>query len=156
VHDLEPDAKTILTVSTTLLPTFGNYIQRVSQQVNYDMVGMFDYPAYKLNTSQDSLDSGLCGRVATVKQTSGGKPAIIMESGFETSDLQNEAQTQADYVTAITKSALHAGVGGVFFYEYLDNPQEVLPREQHFGLLQADRTPKPAWTDYGNLIKQYQ
>jgi len=156
VHDSAPDAKTILTVSTTLLPTFGNYIQRVSQQVNYDMVGMFDYPIYELNTNQDSLDNGLCGRVATVEQTSGGKPALIMESGYQTSNSRRTPQAQAGYVTAVTKSALHAGVGGVFFYEYLDNPQEFLPREQHFGLLQADRTPKPAWTDYGNLIKAYQ
>ncbi len=156
VRDSAPDAKTILTVSTTLLPTYGNYIQHVTQQVNYDMVGMFDYPSYKLISNQESLDNGLCGRVARVKQTSGGKPAIIMESGYETSNLESAAQTQADYVTAITRSALHAGVGGVFFYEYLDNPQEVLPREKNFGLLQADRTPKPAWTTYGDLIKQYQ
>lgn len=50
---------------------------------------------------------------------------------------------------------LQAGASGFFWYEYLDNPNEPHDRQRYSGLFEEDRTPKPAWSEYGNIIDQY-
>jgi hypothetical protein len=153
IHQSGWHTKSILTVSTA--PNFGQYIRSVGR-AHYDMVGLFSYPANFLPVTSnfDSL-TGFCGQANTARKASGGKPVIMLETGFQTAGLGRTQQGQADYVQAAVYATLRAGMQGLFIYQYLDNPEEDLRREQTFGLVDNDRKPKRAWGAYGGLIKAY-
>jgi len=153
IHQSGWRTKSILTVSTA--PNFGQYIRSVGH-AHYDMVGLFSYPANFLPiTSNFDSRNGFCGQANTARKASGGKPVIMLETGFQTAGLVRTQQGQADYVQAAVYATLRAGMQGLFIYQYLDNPLETLRREQTFGLVDNDRKPKRAWGAYGDLIKAY-
>jgi hypothetical protein len=120
------------------------------------MVGLFSYPANFLPiTSNFDGRTGFCGQANSAREASGGKPVIMLETGFQTAGLTRTQQGQADYVQAAVYATLRAGMQGLFLYQYLDNPEEAVRRERTFGLVNNDRQPKRAWGAYGEIIKTY-
>ncbi len=152
IHESAPDTHSILTIST--FPPYESYLKHITARVNYDIMGLYSYPANFLPISR-GFENSTCHSATVARQNNGNRPVIWIETGYQTTGSIRTPQQQAQYVSSVARAALRSGMRGVFIYEYLDNPQEKLTREQHFGLLQADRTPKPAWTTYGKLIAQY-
>ncbi len=152
IHESAPGTRSILTVST--IPTYQIFLKHMSSIVNYDMVGLFSYPANFLPITQ-GFDNTICQTALTSRQNSGNKPVIWLETGFQTEGPGRTPQAQAQYVSSAARAALRAGLNGMFIYQYLDNPDEQLPRERSFGLFEADRTAKPAWAAYGAAISKY-
>ena len=96
--------------------------------------------------------------IRVASRSSGGKPILIMETGFHASsdlvgDYKNTEENQSKYIEMMSNFALDNNLMGVFIYEYLDGPEERGSREQNFGVMRQDRTPKLAWGVYGDIIK---
>jgi hypothetical protein len=101
------------------------------------------------------FDNIICQSVASARELSGNKPVIWLETGYQTIGKVRTPQQQAQYVVSASRAALRSGMEGLFIYQYLDNPDEKVARERHFGLLNEDRVAKPAWGTYGATIKSY-
>ncbi len=158
VHD--PDSRIVLSATPMFPGTFGRWLERVADIIDYDIVGLHLYPSFN-PTKEGYIKkfyefSNEAIRVAS--RSSGGKPILIMETGFHASsdlvgDYKNTEENQSKYIEMMSKFALDNNLMGVFIYEYLDGPEERLSREQNFGVMRQDRTPKPAWGVYGDIIK---
>jgi hypothetical protein len=122
--------------------------------VNYDIVGLYQYPALTVPVPV-GFENQFCQSASNSRKASQNKPIMMLETGFQTSGVGRTAKAQAAYMATAARAALSAGMTGLFIYEYLDNPEESVKREQNFGLLKPDRSPKPAWTAYGEAIKKY-
>lgn len=60
---------------------------------------------------------------------------------------------QASLLVAAQLHALHNGVERFFWYELQSPEGKDFDKEDHFGLLHADLSPKPAWAAYRTLIR---
>jgi hypothetical protein len=82
----------------------------------------------------------------------------VSENGWPTGPLRSEAD-QATNLAAFVKAAIdYAGVYHVTQYNWFDlrdSDSTGLDFEQHYGLLQDDYVPKPAFGFYRSLIAQY-
>lgn len=136
-------------ISITPLAFFEAGIARMNQLIDYDIVGVHTYPVGFIPDL--SLASNLKDQIARAHSASEGRPVVILETGMHTETSPWTEQLQADYLGAISQSAQEGGARGIFFYQYLDNPEEA-GREAHFGLVRADRSPKLAWERYRRII----
>ncbi|MDY6944017.1 MAG: beta-galactosidase [Pseudomonadota bacterium] len=152
-HDQQGGAEMILTAAP--IPGWQAFLREMATLIDYDAVGLFTYPAF---TSPDpsGFDDLVAEQIAQAREASGGKPVIVMETGYQTPTPgpRRTEEKQAEYVVAMTQASIKAGATGIYFYQYLDNDDEWLPREEAFGLLNNDRTPKLAWERYGDVIRQ--
>ena len=89
------------------------------------------------------------------------KPVVATETGFRTGGRPLPGNRpvnkglEAAYVTSLVLEYYRAGIRRSYLYELLDersDPQGTNP-EEHFGLLNANTRPKPAFTALRNLIK---
>lgn len=94
----------------------------------------------------------------TQAQVPGG-PIIITEAGFQTDVRQRKyhtptsPQAAAAYVPRTILEALRRGVPQVYLYELIDRWDDPfgIDTAAHFGLLEHDLTPKPAWSSLVRL-----
>ncbi|WP_234685881.1 Ig-like domain-containing protein [Bradyrhizobium monzae] len=131
--------------STTAIPSFGTFAD-ASNVHAYAGIGQ---------QLQDSINMW----VAVAQASNPGKPVYITEtgissSGFDTSTWGGgvaDAYTQGIIDTNALLDGYKAGAAITFLYELMDEPGASSVQEQHFGLFNADGTPKPAAVDIGNL-----
>lgn len=158
VREADPQAVIILSLAdTSLSPVNGvlNWITRAQQAgVPFDRVGLQSYvcsltaffprPACRALTTADIQQVRL----------GAGKEVVLLEVGY--CPLQGAGYTpqrQADYLRSYIPLAIQGGAVGVFVYKYLASPDEPDPHDNDCALVNNDRTPKPAWFAYGNLIE---
>ena len=160
VREHDPSSKIILSASPMFPGPFARWLERMNDEIDYDIVGLHLYPAFNPTKEgyaekfYETADKAI--RVAS--QSSGGKPVLLMESGFHTGNSltgedYNTEENQSLYIEMMSGFALDNKLMGIFIYEYLDGPEERGSREQNFGVMRQDRTPKPAWGVYGDIIE---
>lgn len=154
VREQDPAAKTILTA--VAVPTYLNYLLRLAPQIDYDFVGLYNYPSIA-EPRTAGFDGNFCLTSALARLVSGGKPVILLETGFRSEGAPGEGRTvenQAAFLESAVMAAIRAGAVGFFWYEYLDNPGEPTERQRSSGLVEEDRSPKPSWAAYRQVIEQ--
>lgn len=158
-HD--PDSEIVLTISPGF-PGWQRYLRESAEHFRFDTVGLYSYPSFNAGAPAVGFEDLIATQISDARQASGGKDVMIFETGYQTppDDPQTPEdegaqlrENQATYIETMVRSAIDGGAKGVYFYQYLDNPDELIPREEVFGLMEPDRTPKPAWTRYGNIIE---
>jgi hypothetical protein len=149
VHREAPDAE--IMISITPLAAYESGIARMNRLIDYDSIGVHTYPVGFIPDL--SLTDNIKDQIARAHRAGAGRPVVILETGMHTEAPPWTERLQADYLEAVSKASREAGAEGIFFYQYLDNPEEA-GREAHFGLLRADRSPKEAWTRYQSIIQQ--
>jgi hypothetical protein len=80
------------------------------------------------------------------------KGATVVVPLMETHPGVGEAE-QGQLLVASYLHALHAGVERLFWYELQATEWKDYDKEDHFGLLHRDLSPKPAWGAYGTLVR---
>jgi len=141
----DPGSRIVLSLSVS--PGWTEWIERVSNEVNFDVIGLQPYPC--LITPDPVNAFNIIPDIE--KAQNFGKEVIIIETGYHT--FERSEEDQAQYVENICIAAMEAGATGVFFYEYLDGEEEFPEQERHFGLLESNREPKLSWGRYGEVIK---
>ncbi|HXF09123.1 MAG TPA: hypothetical protein VNK45_11515 [Candidatus Acidoferrales bacterium] len=149
VHREAPGAEVM--ISITPLAVFEPSIERMNRLINYDSIGVHTYPVGFIPDLR--LTDRIKDQIARARRAGEGRPVIILETGLHTEAPPWTERLQADYLEAVSKASREAGAKGIFFYQYLDNPEEA-GREAHFGLLRPDRSPKEAWLRYRSLIQR--
>ena len=155
------NAKVVLTLS----PGFFGWQQFIRKSVNqfrFDAIGLYSYPSFNAGAKPIGFESQVAKQIKKARKASGGKPVFIFETGYQTPpDKPNTPvdegkkllDYQAIYIETMVRAAIEGGAQGIYFYQYLDSPDEKIPREKVFGLVFPDRTPKPAWLRYGEVIR---
>jgi hypothetical protein len=143
------------------VPGWQRFVSQSAQRFRFDAVGLYTYPSFNAGATPTGFEKEIAGQIADAKKASSGKDVLIFETGYQTppdkpKTPEDEAsllrEYQATYIETMVRAAADGGAKGVYFYQYLDNPDELIPRERAFGLVESDRTPKPAWTRYGEVI----
>ncbi len=157
LHD--PNAQIVLTLTTA--PGWQRFVRQSTQGFRFDAVGLYTYPSFNAGAAPTGFEAQIARQIAEAREASGDRDVLIFETGYQTPPdkprtPEDEGSLlrdhQATYIETMARSAIDGGATGVYFYQYLDNPDELLPREEVFGLVEPDRTPKPAWTRYGEII----
>ncbi|QOZ75352.1 hypothetical protein XH83_07805 [Bradyrhizobium sp. CCBAU 53351] len=131
--------------STTAIPSFGTFADASNVHV-YGGIGQ-------------QLQDGINAWVAAAQASNPGKPVYITETGISSSGFNTstwgggvaDAYTQGIIDTNALLDGYKAGAAITFLYELMDEPGASNVQEQHFGLFNADGTPKPAAVDISNL-----
>ena len=153
-----PDVETILTLAA--VENWEDWAKEAMAKFSFDAIGLQIYPC---GTDPDP------NRVGDAKQelqkaADLARTLSITETGYHT--FMRPEEKQAYYVEKMATLCWQEGAKGIFFYEYLDGPEEPelevlgdknLGQEQHFGLCHnsgqsESRLPKPAWHAYGKVI----
>ena len=149
VHREAPGAEVM--ISITPLVAFESGIERMNRLIDYDSIGVHTYPVGFIPDL--SLTDNIKDQIARAQRAGEGRPVVILETGLHTEAPPWTERFQADYLEAVSEVSREAGAKGIFFYQYLDNPEEA-GREAHFGLLRPDRSPKEAWSRYQSIIER--
>jgi len=164
IRRADPDAKLIVSVCSTI-PGWVEYLDKVTNKwkVDYDVVGLQDYPfgiwefgRLASLTKQIPLSKWKDQAISNMKYecevARNFKPEVIFtELGFHSSYDQEERQVEA--LRYEIKGAIEGKAKGIFWFAYKDDPTDFPEQEKHFGLVEADGTPKPGWGEYGKIIK---
>jgi hypothetical protein len=157
LHD--PSGQIVLTLSP--FPGWQRFVSQSAQRFRFDAVGLYSYPSFNAGAAPVGFEKEIAGQIADARKASSGKDVLIFETGYQTPPDKPKTpedegtllrENQATYIESMVRAAADGGAKGVYFYQYLDNPGELIPRERAFGLVESDRTPKPAWTRYGEVI----
>jgi len=105
------------------------------------------------------LQTGINAWVAAARASAPGDPVYITETGISSSGFDTSTWgggvANAHLEAIIDINALldgfKAGAAITFLYELMDEPGASSVQEQHFGLFNADGTPKPAAVAIGNF-----
>jgi len=119
-----------------------------------DIGAMHPYPGGQLP------NAGLDETLKATQVVAPGRPMITTETGYDTAIRVTSGQpavseaAEAKYLPRLLLEALNRGVRRSFLYEFADeHPEPAMHEaEQHFGLIRADGTPKPAFTAVANMI----
>lgn len=161
VDTYDHDAKIVLTLSPSF-PGWQQFVRRSDNQFRFDALGLYSYPSFGVGSKPIGFESQIAKQIKKARKASSGKPVFIFETGYQTPpDKPNTSvdegkkllDYQAIYIETMVRAAIEGGAQGVYFYQYLDSPDELIPREQVFGLVFPDRTPKPAWSRYAEVIR---
>ena len=148
IRHADPGVPIVLSMSDA--PPLANWLKAARRAgIDYDVIGLQSYVC-------NAIPFSLCPRVMAydIKRATrlARKPAVMLETGFCPPMIYSD-QRQADYVEMMAKALHGTEAQGVFFYEYLESPEEPNPPGRHCGLLHNDRTPKPAWERYREVIE---
>lgn len=142
-HDT-PEAEVIMTLSPLL--NWQAFLRRIEGKVDYDTVGLFHYPSIIAN--QALLAPRLGNMIREVRSVANDRPVVVMETGYHTAGILRTEARQALYVWLAIQATAEAGGTGIFFYHYLENPDEPLDRQRAWGLVTLERKPKAGWLAY--------
>ena len=156
----DPTAQIVLTVSPGF-PAWQRFVKESTQRFRFDAIGLYTYPSFNAGAPPTGFEALVADQIADAKGAAPGREVLIFETGYQTPPDKPRTpedegalllENQAIYIETMVRSAIDGGAKGVYFYQYLDNPDELIPREEVFGLVRPDRTPKPAWGRYGDVI----
>jgi hypothetical protein len=147
------------TPSTANLPLFG---PSMGHAVNASQVG--DLSGYMNYGAVHPYPGGLRpltnveAHVTAGRTINGSRPLVATETGYHTALLwagghpHVAEDAEARYVPRLYLDYFKAGFARTFLYELIDEGSSDTLREERFGLVRADGTPKPAYTSLRNLI----
>jgi hypothetical protein len=147
VRRIDPESKIILSISSSS-PGWIDWLEGVDH-LDFDVVGLQSYPTFIFDDPANAASTALEIRAAQQYRNE----VVVIETGYHT--FHRSQEDQARYVEEMVSAVLRSGGDGVFFYEYMDNPDDYPEQEKHFGLVGHDRTPKKAWYEYGKIIETY-
>jgi hypothetical protein len=119
--------------------------------ISFDVAAMHSYPSAREPTF--NLETNI-SRMATLRGTP-PKPLMSTETGYV-----NKPETfgyipenlEAKYVPRLFAEYFNRGIDRTYIYELANQGPDATQREQNFGLLHFDLSPKPAYTALKNLI----
>ncbi len=127
---------------------FGSETAPILGPVSCDLGNLHSYEAYPLTHVQQDI--------AAAQLECPNKPVWATEMGYHTALKAGgvSEQAQEKYLLRTYLENFNLGIGKTFIYEFLDEKPEpaLTDREQHFGIVRADGTPKPAYNALKNLI----
>ena len=132
------------TSGPTSIPVIGPYVNASNWHV-YGGVGQ-------------QLAQNMAAGVAAARASAPGKPVYVTETGISTSGYASsfwgvaDPYTQGVIDTNALLDAYNDGASKTFIYDLMDDTNQSSAQENHFGLFNADGTPKPSATDIRNLI----
>lgn len=147
IRHADPGVPIVLSLSDA--PPLANWLHAAQHAgIDYDVVGLQSYVC-------NAIPFALCPQVMAYDINRAArlahKPVVMLETGFCPSANYSD-ERQADYVEMMAKALHKTKAQGVFFYEYLESPEEPSPAGRRCGLVRNDRTPKPAWDRYRQVI----
>ncbi len=141
------------------LPVIGpSLVHQESQEAIGDVSRMLDYGNIHSYPNGYTPESNLTTHLSHEALVSGSKPIMATETGYHTalewtgSHYPVSEQAMAVYVPRMFLEYYRRGVAKTFSYELLDEAAGSTDREDNFGLLHNDLTPKPAFTALRNTI----
>jgi hypothetical protein len=141
------------------LPVIGpSLVHQESQEATGDISRMLDYGNIHSYPNGYTAESNLTTHLSHEALVSGSKPIMATETGYHTAlgwtggHYPVSEQAMAVYVPRLFLEYYRRGVVKTFSYELLDEAAGSTDREDNFGLLHNDLTPKPAFTALGNMI----
>ena len=141
------------------LPVIGpSLVHQESQEAIGDISRMLDYGNIHSYPNGYTPESNLTTHLSHEAPVSGSKPIMATETGYHTalewtgSHYPVSEQAMAVYVPRLFLEYYRRGVAKTFSYELLDEAAGSNDREDNFGLLHNDLTPKPAFTALRNTI----
>ncbi len=149
VHREDPSARTIINLEADAMVLdpglYSSYC---------DILGLDFYPNYKISHPINTKVLKLAEQVARKLS----KSVVVSETGYPSgpSFLGYSAHSQAKYITEACKVA-HGldGVTGIGIWRFIDTAwRSFPPQENHFGLFDNKRNPKPAWAEFSKVIKE--
>lgn len=148
----DPETARIPVLSPAL--AFPGEVAKKLGVVSCDFGAMHPYPGGNLP------DAGLDDTLRATRIIAPTQPLQSTETGYTTAVNVQSGQpgvseaAQAKYLPRQLFEAWNRGVVRTFFYEFSDEKPEpaLQDAEQHFGILRADGTPKPAFFALENLI----
>jgi hypothetical protein len=141
VHTEDPDARTIINLEAD-----AKLAKVAPLTAHCDMIGVDFYPNYK---RASPIDLSIFTKVKTVAQKT-GKSVMIVETGYPSGPALRgySPVKQAEYVRKACSEALALeALSAIGIWRYSDSPWKSFPLvENHFGLIDSQGRPKPAWT----------
>jgi hypothetical protein len=125
-----------------------------------------DHPYWYGHDPAESGDTGPFERINTLRQQmnaqgAASKPIFITEYGESTANCGSECvseSVQADHLHSMLEAVVDRtdwGVEMLMFFQLHDWATNSPNREEQFGLLRQDGTPKPAYSTIHNAMQQY-
>lgn len=160
----DPNSEIVLTLSPGFLG-WQRFVRDSVKAFRFDTVGLYSYPSFNEGAEPVGFEASIANQISSARQASAGKSVVIFETGYQTppddpaTSIDEGAKllaNQVTYIDTMTRAAIDGGAKGIYFYQYLDGPDEKIARERVFGLVYPDRTPKPAWNRYGDAIRACQ
>ncbi len=147
IRHADPGVPIVLSMSDA--PPLANWLEAAQRAgIDYDVVGLQSYVC-------NAIPFALCPQVMAydIRRTArlAHKPVVMLETGF-CPPVNYSDERQADYVEMMARALHETEAQGVFFYEYLESPEEPASPGRRCGLVHNDRTPKPAWNRYREVI----
>jgi hypothetical protein len=102
--------------------------------------------------------TNLASALRSLAPVDGNHAVIVTETGYHTAVASNtdhpavSETAMARYVPRLLLDNFAAGITRSYLYEMIDEGTNLANREQNFGLLRHDGSPKPAYTALKNLI----
>jgi hypothetical protein len=141
------------------LPVVGpSIVLRSHEEELGDISGSLDYGNMHSYPNGEMPESNLTSQLAGAAHNSGTKPVMATETGYHTAlgwtgEHQPASEAaMATYMPRLFLEYFRRGVARTFSYELLDEAANSNDREDNFGLLHNDLTPKPAFDALRNTI----
>ena len=117
-------------------------VQKYFWQTNQPTVNIDEWP-YAFDVFQGAFTDGR-----------GAKPMAATETGYYTGTSKRSIteSTEAKYIPRLFAEYFRHGVVRTFVYEFMDEGTNLVEKEQNFGLLHHDLSPKPAFVALSSLI----
>jgi hypothetical protein len=137
---------------TVLSPAMGSSLNsQYLAPISFDVAAMHSYPSAREPTF--NLDTNIT-RMAALRGTP-PKPLMSTETGYVNKP-ENfgyiPENLEAKYVPRLFAEYFNRNIDRTYIYELADQGPDTTQREQNFGLLHFDLSPKPAYTALKNLI----
>jgi hypothetical protein len=141
------------------------YRELAKNKVSPSITGFDSYPGgpYQWGYPSEVARSVWATRQSLGQSNGPTHPIWIIETGSPT--YQRSLLSQANFVREVVSAAALSGSDGLIVYEAFDNPnvrsevtdynKETSATEGTFGLFHEDRTPKPAASEYTELIRNH-
>lgn len=145
--------------STHGLPVFGPSMGNVKNSPKVgDLSTYLEYAALHPYPGADRPMAVVSTNISYARNISGNRPQLATESGYHTAIQWTGAhppvseEAMGRYIPRLYLDYFNAGFAKSYIYELIDEGTSMSHREEAFGLLRVDGTPKPAFTSLKNLI----
>ncbi|MCL5067425.1 MAG: hypothetical protein M1368_03615 [Thaumarchaeota archaeon] len=149
VRETDPGSTVIINLEADHAKTSWEYYTKFC-----DVLGLDFYPNY---SHSSPVDASKLATAAQIKQIA-GCPVFIAETGYPSGPLilGYDKEKQAEYVRQVCEVARSTeGINGLSMWRFSDTYWHSFPdQENHFGLLEKNGEPKPAWQEYVQQIRQ--